>query len=870
MLKPLLHIFLSCAITFSVLGSLFASSEIPDRIVGLNEAISKLERSYAYHALPLKTQGLLEKLQLAEEEYKLQQFNAVVLSLYPYVDSFDTLPLTKQREALHLLAGSFKATGEYELSKLYYTELLHISEGVQKQAVLTFLMQLASISKSESEFMGLFDEYVSLGFQPTSGIYYAHGKFLFIDGKLATAEESLLKVGSAGKFSAKASYILGAIETKKSNYAEAERRFSWVLGNTKASKDNSQLRNLAILSLARVFALDKDYSRSVSWYGKLSASELQATAEFEKALAYMQWAKVSDGPNQKRYYALAASHLNKLKLNADANLLLGQIHLNLGDFNLAHAYFRKVLNNNEMRWRYLKDLEHMPGAKLRGEGSAKEHEWLMKQPEYQTVSNMRRQLILQADELSFLKQQYETIGNINQSHLKTSSVRALEKQMYALRSRKDALIAILEDEANKLDEQVLDSGGKGGKLEVLLELPKIAPRKLEPVSFQVAIDGVAQGKLRPVIAGKQEQILFSLPLNDTAKHSLTLHVVYRQALGDVQRGLKVSTEKQVDFEGAREQLTLVRASLSGEDIFSKKRRNPLKLEVESKTLKQESISRKSWSLIDEVRSLKAKLLKQIQILRGLSSLSTTKNEKTVWLHALKSQNSVLTYLKAERDKLQASMELLKKNIEHLNENSVSYKREKMSARLFEREILAIDQMIETLNEEIALKEKVAKSTGGAAQLLEIEQKYIASLIDEIRLLNSLKGHRLDREKELVSMNQRIALLESRMLDRLKDLPQEISQDAKIEHEKISDMISTLKQSREKIEAALASAEERAIQQLLNRISRRIKYADNGLLDMALQQNHQASMAVDKIEKEKNAALEKLRHEFHSKNERVGK
>ena len=280
---------------------------------------------------------------------------------------------TNQREdlyprALYYLAESLFQMGHDLAARAYFDELARAARGTHLNDAVRRLIQIAD---RNHHWEGI-DEAIAAvargGTLPPE-IAYIRGKSLLRQGRYGDVAAALAGVAVDHPLSPKSRYLVAVAQVQLGHADRAVELFAELTRIPDTTPDAREVRELAAMDRGRILLDLGRLAEAIDSYQDVERS----SSRFEEALYEVTWTYVraaaqAEQPERRdAEYRKALKALEILLLSEretpvlpEARLLLGNIHLRLGQFDKATEVFREVVDRYGPVWQELRGLAERP------------------------------------------------------------------------------------------------------------------------------------------------------------------------------------------------------------------------------------------------------------------------------------------------------------------------------------------------------------------------------------------------------------------------------------------------------------------------------------------------------------------------------
>lgn len=354
---------LAAALLFTSIGAPRAAQLTPERLANneltqvtaqvksAEDNLRVVETQYVTRGEPSKADRMERRFSDGEIQYLLGDWPTCSVLLYDLVSmpGFESSP--HAADALYDLADSLYQQGNLIGARLYLRQLLARDSKRYKAGLQRYL----DIAGKLNDFTGI-DGYILKARALEGGnlpdeLAYVYGKWLFKrkdlkrSERLNRADEVFrpLAAAPASPFRLQSRYFLAVAQVERGAYDDAVRRFLEISGEkAPPAPRDSKIRELANLSLARVYAELGKYPQSVDRYQEIPRdSEYYPDALYETAWAQVRAGNYQGASNAVEILELVAPDST---LKPQADLLHGHLLLKLHKYKDATDSYNALIN----------------------------------------------------------------------------------------------------------------------------------------------------------------------------------------------------------------------------------------------------------------------------------------------------------------------------------------------------------------------------------------------------------------------------------------------------------------------------------------------------------------------------------------------
>ncbi len=292
----------------------------------------------------------LQRFSDGEIQYLLTDYSTAAVLFYDLVANTDFQQSPRYPDALFYLADSLYQQKNYLGARLYLRQLLQLRRGHYKEALARYL----EIAGRLNEFTGI-DDYITQARGLSGGalppeLTYVYGKWLFrrgdlpLEERVARSRAVFLPLANdlSGPFHLQASYFIGVGHVRVKEWDQAVARFQAVAAAQARDDKERTVRELAELSLGRVYFETGKYDDAIDRYARVP----QESDSFPDALYEVAWSYVRKGELEKAKNATEVLLLvaEDSVLAPEARILQGTLLQKLQKYDEAIETYDQVIN----------------------------------------------------------------------------------------------------------------------------------------------------------------------------------------------------------------------------------------------------------------------------------------------------------------------------------------------------------------------------------------------------------------------------------------------------------------------------------------------------------------------------------------------
>ncbi|MEW5742809.1 MAG: tetratricopeptide repeat protein [Myxococcota bacterium] len=312
--------------------------------------IDLVEKQYTLREEPSDEAARLQRFSDGEIQYLLNDYNTAAVLFYDLVANKDFQKSPRYADALFYLSDSLYQQKNYLGARLYLRQLLSLKAGHYKEALARYL----EIAGRLNEFAGI-DEYINQARGLSGGalppeLTYVYAKWLFRRVDLPVAERvkrsqaifNSLVQDQGGPFRLQSAYFVGVGHVKLKAWDQAIAQFKAIAEMPERDAKDRQVKELADLSLGRVYFEVGKYDEAIDTYAKVP----QQSENFPDSLYEIAWAFVRKGELVRAKNATEVLLLvaEDSVLAPEAKILQGTLLQKLQKYEEAIDTYNQVIN----------------------------------------------------------------------------------------------------------------------------------------------------------------------------------------------------------------------------------------------------------------------------------------------------------------------------------------------------------------------------------------------------------------------------------------------------------------------------------------------------------------------------------------------
>lgn len=348
--------------------------EVARQVETARNNIDLVEKQYTLRDEQSDDAARLQRFSDGEIQYLLLDYNTAAVLFYDLVANKDFQQSPRYPDALYYLADSLYQQKNYLGSRLYLRQVLNLRSGHYKEALARYL----EIAGRLNEFNGI-DEFINQarglsGGQLPPELTYVYAKWLFgrqdlsVEDRVARSQAIFATLASdqTGPFHEQAAYFIGVGFVRLRQWEKAAEQFKTVASQEPRDDKEKQVRELAELSMGRVYFEMGKYDDAVDHYAHIS----QQSENFPDSLYEIAWAYVRKGELVKANNAteVLLEVADNSVLAPEARILQGTLQQKLQKYDDAIETYNRVINEySPVRDEIYSRLEDFDGLLARNE-----------------------------------------------------------------------------------------------------------------------------------------------------------------------------------------------------------------------------------------------------------------------------------------------------------------------------------------------------------------------------------------------------------------------------------------------------------------------------------------------------------------------
>jgi tetratricopeptide (TPR) repeat protein len=329
------------------------ANQVDRDLVDLGAELDKLKTVYQQPALA-KAEIVEQRFREGQILYHLHDYERASVVLLDVVEDPENRSHPYYDRCVYFLAESFRRNGYLDAARTYFESLLPRAMGDNLKDVVLSLMQISADTGNHENAEQYIQRLRSAGNLQRPDVDYIYGKMLYQAGRFDEAYRVFVSFPANVTGSARAAYFAGVTLVAVGRYAEAIPHFQQTIDRLGKTDRTSELRELAYLSLGRLYQELGNVSKAVECYQEVPASSPNLTETlYEVAWAHARAANLeSSDDGRKRDYtrALEATELlmaatPDVRTFPEARLLQGNLQIRLGAPGTAYDSFQSIVDS---------------------------------------------------------------------------------------------------------------------------------------------------------------------------------------------------------------------------------------------------------------------------------------------------------------------------------------------------------------------------------------------------------------------------------------------------------------------------------------------------------------------------------------------
>ncbi len=324
--------------------------EVARQVEVARNNIELVEKQYTLREETSDDAARLQRFSDGEIQYLLNDYATAAVLFYDLIANKDFQKSPRYGDALFYLADSLYQQKNYLGSRLYLRQLLQLRAGHYKEALARYL----EIAGRLNEFAGI-DEYINQARGLSGGalppeLTYVYAKWMFrrqdipLEDRVSRSRPIFESLASdpTGPFHVQAAYFIGVGYVRTRQWDQALTQFEAV--SLAAARDDKErtVKELAELSMGRVFFEVGKYDDAIDHYARVS----QSSDSFPDSLYEIAWSYVRKGELERAKNATEVLLLvaEDSVLAPEAKILQGTLLQKLQKYDDAIDTYNQVIN----------------------------------------------------------------------------------------------------------------------------------------------------------------------------------------------------------------------------------------------------------------------------------------------------------------------------------------------------------------------------------------------------------------------------------------------------------------------------------------------------------------------------------------------
>ncbi|MFZ5440548.1 MAG: tetratricopeptide repeat protein [Myxococcota bacterium] len=324
--------------------------EVARQIETARNNIELVEKQYTLREEASDEAAQLQRFSDGEIQYLLNDYGTAAVLFYDLVANKDFQKSPRYADALFYLADSLYQQKNYLGARLYLRQLLQLRKGHYKEALARYL----EIAGRLNEFTGI-DDYIAQARGLSGGalppeLTYVYAKWMFRRQDLPLADRvtrsrpvfQSLADDQTGPFHVQAAYFIGVGFVRLKQWDQAIAQFQAVAQGAARDEKEREVKELAELSMGRVFFETGKYDEAIDHYARIG----QSSDNFPDSLYEIAWSYVRKGELERAKNATEVLLLvaEDSVLAPEAKILQGTLLQKLQKYDEAIDTYNQVIN----------------------------------------------------------------------------------------------------------------------------------------------------------------------------------------------------------------------------------------------------------------------------------------------------------------------------------------------------------------------------------------------------------------------------------------------------------------------------------------------------------------------------------------------
>ncbi len=300
---------------------------------------------------PIDPAVVMRRVVDAEMLFKLKNYNEAatlmldVVEKYPGAQGYD--------DALVLLGESLFQQKDYNLSRHYFEiEARRNSASRLQQQALQRLVEISLYTQDFAQVDGYLKRLQNIpAGQLEPSVPYVSGKYAYFRGRLDDAIATFAAIPVASPYYLQSRYFVATALVRKGDQVSALAAFEAVTRAQPRNDTEREIQELARLAIGRLDYEHDQFEKAREIYSSIP----RQSPHFEEAMNELAWTSIKAKDYKSAYRALDLMLLqNPDSAQApELRLLMGNLHVRLGNFSLANDAFMQARDQFEPIYRQL-------------------------------------------------------------------------------------------------------------------------------------------------------------------------------------------------------------------------------------------------------------------------------------------------------------------------------------------------------------------------------------------------------------------------------------------------------------------------------------------------------------------------------------
>jgi tetratricopeptide (TPR) repeat protein len=312
-----------------------------------------IEGQFRQQAVGVEERSRTTRLENGEVLFLLKDYANAAIVLFDLVDDKAFKGSQRWTDAVYILAESLFQDASPMAAVPYFRQLVEMRHERYLTPSILRLIEIHGARGEKDQIAEPFRIYrEATGGRIPEQVNYIYGKTMLLEGDYAAARKRLAGPASSGAFRHRGLYSIGVAFALEGDLNAAAEVFSSMLKLDPVTPAEKELRELTHLARGRVFYELGDIDSSIDAYQAIG----HRSAYFDDMLFEITWAYVKRAEASAREEERSEEYLKAVRaleillvskprsdIAPKAKVLLGNLHLRLGQFGLASKTFEQVI-----------------------------------------------------------------------------------------------------------------------------------------------------------------------------------------------------------------------------------------------------------------------------------------------------------------------------------------------------------------------------------------------------------------------------------------------------------------------------------------------------------------------------------------------